>query len=292
MWDRDDYIMEAESQLGDSEVYSKLDDDPSERLHQIISDTLKTISDRGDLVQATLDYLMVNNPRLGRFYLLPKIHKRLNSVPGSPVISNCGFSTENISAFLDHHLQPLAKKVRSYVKDTNHFLRKIMDLDGLPRDTILCTVDVVGLYPSIRHEEGLEALREVFEGREDKAISTDSLLELACVVLMNNFLEFKGDFYQQLRGTAISTKCAPSYAILFLAALEEKLLAEAQDKPWVWWRYIDDVFLIWQHGEEKLRDFISFLNRAHDSIIFTAEWSTDKVNFLDVQVIKQGNKLI
>ena len=183
VWDREDYITEAESQLGDSEVYSRLDNDPSERLHQIISDTLKKISDRGDLDQTTLDYLMVNNPRLGRFYLLPKIHKRLNSVPGRPVISNCGFFTENISAFLDHHLQPLAKKVRSYIKDTNHFLKKIMDLDGLPDGAILCTVDVVGLYPSIPHEEGLEALKGVLEHREDKTISTDTLLELAHVVL-------------------------------------------------------------------------------------------------------------
>ena len=46
------------------------------------------------------------------------------------------------------------------------------------------------------------------------------------------------------------------------------------------------------HGEEKLRDFINFLNGAHDSIKFTAEWSSERVNFLDVQVIKQGNKLV
>ena len=58
-------------------------------------------------------------------------------------------------------MQPLAKKVRSYIKDTNHFLKKIMDLDGLPDGAILCTVDVVGLYPSIPHEEGLEALKGV-----------------------------------------------------------------------------------------------------------------------------------
>ena len=106
-----------------------------------------------------------------------------------------------------------------------------MDLDGLPEDAILCTVDVVGLYPSIPHEEGLEALREALEHRENNTISTDTLLELARVVLKNNFFDFNGNFYQQLRGTAIGTKCASSYAILFLAALEEKLLAEAQDKP-------------------------------------------------------------
>ena len=180
-------------------LYNRLESDPSERLHQIISDTLKTISDRGDLDQATLDYLLVDNPRLGRFYLLPKIHKRLNSVPGRPVISNCGFFTENISAFLDHHLQPLAKKMRSYIKDTNHFLKKIMDLDGLPEDAILCTVDVVGLYPSIPHEEGLEALREALEHRENNTISTDTLLELARVVLKNNFFDFKGELTRKIK---------------------------------------------------------------------------------------------
>ena len=84
------------------------------------------------------------------------------------------------------HLQPLAKKVKSYIKDTNHFLQKIHSLGELPEDAILCTVDVVGLYPSIPHEEGLEALREALEHREDKTISTNSLTQLAHLVLKNN----------------------------------------------------------------------------------------------------------
>ena len=39
--------------------------------------------------------LSVKDPKFARFYLLPKIHKRLHDVPGRPVISNCGFYTEN-----------------------------------------------------------------------------------------------------------------------------------------------------------------------------------------------------
>ena len=45
-------------------------------------------------------YLLGKNPQLGRFYLLPKIHKRINNAPGQPVISNNGTSTENISSYL------------------------------------------------------------------------------------------------------------------------------------------------------------------------------------------------
>ena len=66
--------------------------------------------------------------------MLPKIHKRLHSVPGRPVITNCSYYTENISAFLDHHLQPLAQKVNSYIKDTNDFLKKLKYLPNLPED--------------------------------------------------------------------------------------------------------------------------------------------------------------
>ena len=41
-----------------------------------------------------------------------------------PMISKCGFYTENISAFLDHQLKPIAMQVKSYIKDTNDFLKK------------------------------------------------------------------------------------------------------------------------------------------------------------------------
>ena len=292
VWDREDYVKEAESQFGDAAVYSKLDNDPSDHLHCVVNRAVGKVRERGDIDDKTLEYLMVNDPKLGRFYLLPKIHKRLNSVPGRPVISNSGFYTENISEFLDYYLQPLAKGVRSYIKDTNHFLQKLASLDRLPEDTILCTIDVVGLYPSIPHDEGLKALRDVLNSRNDQSVSTESLVELADVVLKNNFFEFNGAFYDQLRGTAIGTKCAPSYAIFFLADLEEKLLRGSSCKPWLWWRYIDDVFLIWTHGEEKLSEFVEYLNTAHHSIKFTAEWSKESVNFLDTKVIKKGNELV
>ena len=64
----------------------------------------------------------------------------------------------------------------------------------------------MGLYPSIPHDEGLESIRlilEVINQFQQKLCSTVN-------------------FFNRFRGTAIGTKCAPSYAILFLAALETK----------------------------------------------------------------------
>ena len=141
----------------------------------------------GDLPKDTLDYFLVKDPKFARFYLLPKIHKRLHDVPGRPVISNCGCYTENIASFLDYHLQPLAQKVKSYIKDTNHFLNRLRSLGKLPQGAILCTIDDVGLYPNIPHSEDLNSLRRVLELRNNNQISSDTLIELAEIVLKTAF---------------------------------------------------------------------------------------------------------
>ena len=106
------------------------------------------------------------------------------------MISNCGFYTEHISAFLNHQLKPIAMQVKSYIKDTNDFLKNLRDLPDLPQDSIICTIDAVGLYPSIPNEEGLRFLRIVLEKRSDKNVSTDTLIELAELVLQNDYFEF------------------------------------------------------------------------------------------------------
>ena len=69
-------------------------------------------------------------------------------------------------------------------------------------------------------------------------------MELAKCVLKNNIFEHNEDLYKQLRGTAIGTKIAPPYAVLFMGKLEEEFLEAQSLKPVVWWRYIDDIFVV------------------------------------------------
>ena len=204
-------------------------------------------------------------------------------MPGRPLISNSGYYTENISSFLEFYLKPFAQKVKSYIKDTK---------DPLPDDIIPCTIDVVGLYPNIPHDEGLIALRKSLESREDKTTSTDSLMDLAECVLKNNIFEHNLSFFKQIRGTAMETKMAPPSAIIFMGDLEERILQDCSFKPLVWWRYTDDVFLLWQHGEETLKEFLDILNCYHPSIKLTSKYSREQIEFSDVEIIKEGNQLL
>ena len=69
-----------------------------------------------------------------------------------------------------------------------------------------------------------------------------------------------------------------------MADVEEKLLEIFEKKTMTWWRYIDDIFVIWEHGEESLRDFTDHVNFFHPTITFTAQYSKEKVNFLDLTI--------
>ena len=169
-------------------------------------------------------------------------------------------------------------------KDTNHFLRKIKELGQLAEGTILYTIDVVGLYPNIPLDEGLVFLKGFLDSMADKQVTTDTLTELAELVLKNNIFEFFDKSYKQIRGMTIGTKFAPSNAVPFMTALEEKILNKVKRKPNVWWRYIGDIFFIGEHFEESLKEFINEINSFHPTTKLSADWSKGKVNSLDNEV--------
>ena len=210
VWDREDYLKEAHKQLSDEEVYEEVTNDPS-TLESTNFTALNKIRARGHLSAGNLKYFFSKDPKFARFYLLPKIYKWLHNVPDRPVISNWCYHAENISLFLDYHLQPLAKKVESYIKGTNHFLKNLKELGSLLKNAILCTIDVVGLYPNIPHKEGLASIRKHLDNRENKEVTTDTLVELADIVLKNKYFQFLGKTFKQKRGTAIATIFAPPY---------------------------------------------------------------------------------
>ena len=47
----------------------------------------------------------------------------------------------------------------------------------------------------------------------------------------------------------------------------------------------------WEHGEEKVKQFMEHLNEKHSAIKFTAEWSQTSMNFLDITVFLIDGKI-
>ena len=92
------------------------------------------------------------------FHLLPEIHKTNN--PGRPVTSSVNCHTSRISEFLDYYLQPEVKKLKSYVRDTTDFIKKIEAIDHVSDDSRLVSLDVRSLYTNIPHKERIEAAKQ------------------------------------------------------------------------------------------------------------------------------------
>ena len=79
---------------------------------------------------------------------------------------------------------------------------------------------------------------------------------------------------------------APSYANIFMAELEEALLANYPIKPLLWKRYIDDILCLWTETPAELNRFTKYLNQFHPTIKFTHESSTNSIDFLDLTIYK------
>ena len=215
-------------------------------------------------------------------------------IPGRPIVLSCRGPMENIYLFVDYHLRPLVKKIPSYIKDTNDFLMKLNDIQNLPSECLLVMLNVSSLYTNIPQQEGMEACREALDTRDVPEPPTDDVVHLISLILKKNNFSFNGESYIQKHGTAMGTRMAPSFANIFMGKLERDILHQATHKPAIWWRYIDDIFAVWTHGEDKLIKFINDIN-AYDSdstIKFTAEWFRESVTFLDTEITCNGNHLI
>ena len=101
-------------------------------------------------------YLIFDQPRTLKFYMLPKIHKPDN--PGRPIVSACNCPTSNISAYLDSVMAPLVKQLPTYVKDSSHALQILESFSYTGSHRYLFTMDVRSLYTVIPNNDGLQAL--------------------------------------------------------------------------------------------------------------------------------------
>ena len=76
------------------------------------------------------------------------------------------------------------------------------------------------------------------------------------LILKENWFQFNEENYLQTHGTAMGTKMAVSFANIFMAEIETKIILQSDTKPREWKRYIDDVFSLWDNDKKDVDRFI------------------------------------
>ena len=104
VWDRNDYIAEAEKQLRDENIYKDIHfmDKILQELADNSNKLFRNLKTKGSITKKELKYFNIEFKKatnLGKLYLISRIHKRLENFPGRPVISNCGTPTEKVWNF-------------------------------------------------------------------------------------------------------------------------------------------------------------------------------------------------
>ena len=88
----------------------------------------------------------------------------------------------------------------------------------------MLTADLVGLYPNIRHNLGLQSLRKRLNEKGICKVPTEEIISMAEFFLKNNYFEFNKKVCRQISGTVIGAKFAPPYGCIFVDEMETSFL--------------------------------------------------------------------
>ena len=235
-----DYVRECERQLNNIENYRHLQKDPTVTNNKLVHKVIKRFVNEKLIRKNIADRLKINSPRTPRFYTQPKIHTEGN--PGIPFKSSLNCYTSKISQYIDYHFQLIAKQTPSYFKDTIDFKSKIKAIENVPDNSYLVSLDVKSLYTNIPNSEGIKAMKTSLDNFPEKAIATKVVTTFqSLIITLNNFV-FNCQNNLQIKGSAIGTICALSYANTFMDHFGRKRISPyLQGISLIYLRLIDDI---------------------------------------------------
>ena len=296
---KSNYINEAERQLNNEKYYREIDKplymDNIPKIRKILTDMLK----EKIITKDQFNYLIGPEEIKSRtFYLLPKIHKNKDLWPqpglmpeGRPIVSDIDSETYRVSEMIDHYINPLASKHKSYIKNTYDFINKLKDLT-LPDNILLVTGDITSLYTNMNINRSINCVKKAFQDNPDIHRPDEYIIKLLEISMKNNDFEFYGKTYLQIMGTAMGKRFAPALANLYLIDFDEQAMNGFRVKPLLFFRYLDDIFALWQGDIESLKEYEKFLNSLIPDIKIKLEFSPKEINFLDTTIYISENKLL
>ncbi|XP_063077568.1 uncharacterized protein LOC134467623 [Engraulis encrasicolus] len=287
-----DYAAEALRQLNNDYFYQHLSRNPLDEFIKERDMLLDNAIENKWLSKNQYEFLRVLHPVTPVFYLLPKVHKRLQNPPGRPIVASKNSLTEPLSQFVDVVIKDIVKTLPSYISDTRDVLKLLSNIT-IPDNVYLVTFDVESLYTNIPHEGGLEAMAHYLESQDD-GLPTELLLNMTRFILKSNYFLFNNKYFLQVQGTSMGSPFAPNYANLFMGLWEEKHIFNNnpfKDNLLIFKRFIDDILLVFTGSEHDLSLFNKYINDTHPNLKFTMEYSSTKIHFLDLEITLHNNML-
>lgn len=289
---REEYNNNMKEIFKDEALFEPIKKDPTKKIESDIAEILKPLQEElGKSVKRDLTPKYSKPPHA---FGQPKIHKLNN--PLRPIISGRNSPSSAMAKFVLTKIKPIGKLLPFRLKDSVEFAEKIREVRLCPGDRLF-SFDVVNMYPNIPIPETLilvkAALEKLQDTDDDDAISIETIMKMLTTSLNCNYFQFDQQFYKQTSGLAMGSCLSSIMSDIYMANLEEEIMSNDGFKPKLWIRYVDDVFLIWNGGNDSILKFLDTINNLRPTITFTMEEEIDgSIPFLDYRVIRDKDKLI
>ena len=140
---------------------------------------------------------------------------------------------------------------------------------------MLVTMDVIGLYTNIPHDEEQEDMEIGLNKRVNQKVPTDFLVKMMEIILKNNIFEFHEGYYKQNIGAAMGSKPIPPYANNFMAKIDRLIKkTKGAEALLLLKRFLDDYFLIFYGSTKQLHALFVEWNKIHPTIKLTISHTT------------------
>ena len=260
--DRDMYIAEAMRQLNNQTYYTQIPKPICYENKQEINKILIDMHKNKYISKKQLEFLGgPTDIRERIFYLLPKIHKPPQSWPfpnkmpeGRPIVSDINSETYNISTYINHYLYSLSINHPSYLKNSYELVNKLQQFNNSNHEldiqnTLLISADISALYTNMDLDRSIRCVEDAFTQNPEVGRPDGHIIKLLEICLKYNDFEFCGNYYKQVKGTAMGKRFAPALANIYLIEFDRKAMTGFQVKPVMYFRYIDDIFLVWPNTD-------------------------------------------
>ncbi|CAJ0963911.1 unnamed protein product [Ranitomeya imitator] len=121
--DRSYYMEEIRMQLRDNTTYTPIPYNPTFEITKQIQRVVTHYQGLGIIDSRLGDFLINRHPVTPVFYTLPKVHKDLWKPPGRPIVASTNSLLSPLAITLEKILSPTVPNMRSFTKDTAHFLK-------------------------------------------------------------------------------------------------------------------------------------------------------------------------
>ena len=224
-----------------------------------------------------------------RLYGLPKTHK--SGVPLRPILSMISSPQHSLAKFLNGLLLPITTKFSKFtIKDSFEFAKVINKTAS--GGTFMASFDVKSLFTNVPLEETIAICASALcEGNLNGNLSKDSFVKLMKFATSSTEFSFNNIMYRQKDGVSMGSPLGPTMANIFMGYLEHHYFMN-NEQPLMYYRYVDDCFVLFKNEDECMRMFDKF-NHLHPAISFTMEKERNGcLPFLDVLVERADTMFI